>query len=208
MLDTPRSDTIENQPKEIASMEPPSFQKMMRMMMEQFRQMKEDNRALWEYGRISREENQRNFELLNKNIESIIDDSRKWREERKVSKDKNMEQMSPEPENNEGGKDDDNSEIGDASNENQMEIEEIPSNKSTEPASTEPKENREKKIQMIQKTKDKEIENHMSKKKEERRTLRPRKARVTTESVSYTHLDVYKRQGLGTAICFLIKYFR
>ena len=58
------------------------------------------------------------------------------------------------------------------------EIEEIPENKNTEPTNPEPKENRGKKIQMI---KDKE-----EAKMEERRTLRPRKARVTKELTEMT----------------------
>ena len=44
---------------------------MMRMMMEQFGQIKEDSRSLREDGRKSRAENKKSIELLNKNMESI-----------------------------------------------------------------------------------------------------------------------------------------
>ena len=47
-----------------------------------------------------------------------------------------------------------------------------------EPASPEPKENKEKKIRMIQDKEEAKIE--------ERRTLRPRKARVTKELIEMT----------------------
>ena len=59
-----------------------------------------------------------------------------------------------------------------------MEIEEIPSNKSTEPTNPEPKDRGEKKIQIIKEKK--------KVKMEERKTLRPRKARVTKELIEMT----------------------
>ena len=53
---------------------------------------------------------------------------------------------------------------------NQMEVEEVPEDKNSEQVSPEPEERGEEKIQIIQETEE-------------------------VKTVSYTHLDVYKRQG-------------
>ena len=105
-------------------------------------------------------------------------------------------------------------------NDDQMEVEEVPEDKNSEQVSPKPEENGEKRIQIIKETEEVKME--------ERRTMRPRKTRVTKEliemtrgglinminlpivdhekrifrkeyrrsfmTVSYTHLDVYKRQ--------------
>ena len=124
--------------------------------------------------------------------------NRKWREERKVSKDKNMEQMSPEPENNEKGKDDDNSEIGDASNDETMEelslqsedtgkqIENKEDSKALVPEDTHHRneENIQHKEAIIKNVKNKVIKKTGEKETKIKRII----------PVSYTHLDVYKRQ--------------
>ena len=61
---------------------------------------------------------------------------------------------------------------------NQMEIEEVPEDKNIEQVNPEPEERENKKIQIIQETEEVKME--------ERRTVRPRKARVTKELIEMT----------------------
>ncbi|KAI0221854.1 hypothetical protein L0F63_007489, partial [Massospora cicadina] len=61
---------------------------------------------------------------------------------------------------------------------NQMEVEEVPEDKNMEQASPEPEDSGEKKIQIIQETEEVKME--------ERRTIRPRKARITKELIEMT----------------------
>ena len=193
---TPPAEPVQSrQPEKPTQPGETNFQEsMMRMLME----LKEDNRdlnkklddhsnALMEELNKKLDDNNKNLESMNKKIESWSEDNRKWRKERKddgkpaieeVPNDETMEELSLQSQDD--GKQTENKEDSKAllfENKHHR-SEEIIQHKEVIIESVN--------NQAIQKTEDKEIENQMIKKKEERRMIRPRKVRITQEILEMT----------------------
>ena len=111
---------------------------------------------------------------MDENLQSLKEDNRLFRE--KLRREREQREQS-------------NPKIDDK----QMEVEQVPEDKNIEQASPEPKDSGEKKIQIIQDKEEVKIE--------ERRTVRPRKARITKELIEMTRSGLINICLLYTSRC-------